>query len=89
MRRASEAAAGVAGSDGSGIAATGFHSMLTLALAVMLPAAALICVNVYHLKSIERDKVLEKRNPPRLPADARHLREADQSQGVHDRRRAP
>jgi signal transduction histidine kinase len=34
--------------------------MLTLALAVMLPAAALICVNVYHLKSIERDKVLEK-----------------------------
>ena len=33
--------------------------MLTLALAVMLPAAALICVNVYHLKSIERDKVLE------------------------------
>ena len=33
--------------------------MLTLALAVMLPAAALICVNVYHLKSIERNKVLE------------------------------
>ena len=33
--------------------------MLTLALAVMLPAAALICVNVYHLKSIARNKVLE------------------------------
>jgi signal transduction histidine kinase len=33
--------------------------MLTLALAVMLPAVALICVNVYHLKSIERNKVLE------------------------------
>jgi signal transduction histidine kinase len=33
--------------------------MLTLALAVMLPAVALICVNVYHLKSIERDKALE------------------------------
>jgi signal transduction histidine kinase len=33
--------------------------MLTLALAVMLPAAALIVVNAYHLKSIERDKVLE------------------------------
>ena len=32
---------------------------LTLALAVMLPAAALICVNLSHLKSIERDKVLE------------------------------
>ena len=32
---------------------------LTLALAVMLPAAALICVNFYHLKSIERDKALE------------------------------
>ena len=32
---------------------------LTLALAVMLPAAALICVNLYHLKSIERNKVLE------------------------------
>jgi signal transduction histidine kinase len=33
--------------------------MLTLALAVMLPAAALIVTNAYHLKSIERDKVLE------------------------------
>ena len=33
--------------------------LLTLALAVMLPAAALICVNFYHLKSIERDKALE------------------------------
>src|SRR5215218_8165195 len=32
---------------------------LTLALAVMLPAAALICVNFYHLKSIERDKRIE------------------------------
>jgi signal transduction histidine kinase len=32
---------------------------LTLALAVMLPAAALICVNFYHLKSIERDKQIE------------------------------
>jgi signal transduction histidine kinase len=33
--------------------------MLTLAHAVMLPAAALIYLNFYHLKSIERDKVLE------------------------------
>lgn len=33
--------------------------LLTLELAVMLPAAALICVNFYHLKSIQRDKVLE------------------------------
>jgi signal transduction histidine kinase len=33
--------------------------MLTLELAVMLPAAALIVSNFYHLKSIERDKVLE------------------------------
>ncbi len=33
--------------------------MLTLELAVMLPAAALIYVNFYQLKSIERDKVLE------------------------------
>ena len=33
--------------------------MLTLALAVMLPAAALIVSNAYHLKSIERDKALE------------------------------
>jgi signal transduction histidine kinase len=33
--------------------------MLTLDLAVMLPAAALICVNFYHLKSIERNKSLE------------------------------
>src|SRR5688572_2663207 len=33
--------------------------MLTLGLAVMLPAAALIYLNLHHLKSIERDKVLE------------------------------
>ncbi|MBI4468607.1 MAG: HAMP domain-containing histidine kinase [Acidobacteria bacterium] len=33
--------------------------MLTLELAVMLPAAALVYVNYHHLKSIERDKVLE------------------------------
>jgi signal transduction histidine kinase len=33
--------------------------MLTLELAVMLPAAALIYINFYHLKSIRRDKVLE------------------------------
>ena len=33
--------------------------LLTLAVAVMLPAAALIYINFYHLKSIERDKVLE------------------------------
>lgn len=33
--------------------------MLTLELAVMLPAAALIYVNFYHLKSIQRDKALE------------------------------
>ncbi len=36
-----------------------FRLMLTLELAVMLPALALILVNFYHLKSIERDKVLE------------------------------
>src|SRR5512135_2271622 len=33
--------------------------MLTLQLAVMLPAAALIYANYLHLKSIERDKSLE------------------------------
>lgn len=33
--------------------------MLTLQLAVMLPAAALVYANYAHLKSIERDKVLE------------------------------
>ena len=33
--------------------------MLTLELAVMLPAAALIYINLSHLKTIERDKVLE------------------------------
>jgi signal transduction histidine kinase len=33
--------------------------MLTLELAVMLPATALIYVNFYHLKSIQRDKALE------------------------------
>jgi signal transduction histidine kinase len=36
-----------------------FRLMLTLELAVMLPAAALIFVNFHHLKSIKRDKVLE------------------------------
>jgi signal transduction histidine kinase len=33
--------------------------LLTLQLAVVLPAAALIYLNFYHLKSVERDKVLE------------------------------
>jgi len=33
--------------------------MLTLDLAVMLPAAALIYINFAHLKNIQRDKVLE------------------------------
>ena len=36
-----------------------FRLMLTLDLAVMLPAAALIYVNFAHLKAIRRDKVLE------------------------------
>jgi hypothetical protein len=36
-----------------------FRLILTLELAVMLPAAALVYVNYHHLKSIERDKVLE------------------------------
>src|SRR5262249_27376536 len=36
-----------------------FRLMLTLELAVMLPAAALIYVNFYHLKSIKRDKTIE------------------------------
>lgn len=33
--------------------------LLILELAVMLPALALICVNFYHLKSIQRDKAME------------------------------
>ena len=36
-----------------------FRLMLTLGLAILLPAAALICVNFYHLKSIQRDKNVE------------------------------
>src|SRR5882672_4804510 len=36
-----------------------FRLMLTLELAVMLPAAALIYFNFRHLESIEHDKVLE------------------------------
>lgn len=36
-----------------------FQIMLTLELAVMLPAAALIYVNFHHLKSIKRDKNVE------------------------------
>jgi signal transduction histidine kinase len=39
--------------------ANNLRLLLTLELAVMLPAAALLCVNFYHLKSIQRDKVLE------------------------------
>ena len=36
-----------------------FRLMLTLELAVMLPAAALIFLNYHQLKSLKRDKVLE------------------------------
>jgi signal transduction histidine kinase len=36
-----------------------FRLMLTLGLAVLLPAAALIYVNVLHLRSIKRDKKVE------------------------------
>ncbi|HEY8205146.1 MAG TPA: HAMP domain-containing sensor histidine kinase, partial [Pyrinomonadaceae bacterium] len=36
-----------------------FRLILTLGLAVLLPAAALIVVNFYQLKTFERDKVLE------------------------------
>jgi signal transduction histidine kinase len=36
-----------------------FRLMLTLGLAILLPAAALIYVNYHHLKSIERDKKVE------------------------------
>ena len=36
-----------------------FRLMLTLELAVMLPAVALIYVNFNHLNSIERDKKVE------------------------------
>ncbi len=40
-----------------------FRLMLTLELAVMLPAAALIYVNFHHLKSIKRDKAAGGRHP--------------------------
>src|SRR5437867_7454803 len=36
-----------------------FRLLLTLELAVMLPAAALIYVNFHHVKSIRRDKKVE------------------------------
>src|SRR5882672_8338827 len=36
-----------------------YRLMLTLGLAVLLPAAALIYVNFSQLRAIERDKVLE------------------------------
>ena len=36
-----------------------FRLMLTLELAVMLPAAALIYVNFHHLEAIKRDKNVE------------------------------
>ena len=38
---------------------TRFRLMLTLGVAVVLPAAALIIVNFYQLRTFERDKVLE------------------------------
>jgi signal transduction histidine kinase len=38
---------------------TRFRLMLTLGVAVLLPAAALIVVNFYQLKTFERDEVLE------------------------------
>src|SRR5688572_29629629 len=36
-----------------------FRLMLTLGLAILLPAAALIYVNFHHVKSIKRDKKVE------------------------------
>ena len=36
-----------------------FRLILTMELAVLLPAAVLILVNFYHVRSIQRDKVLE------------------------------
>src|SRR5690348_9267121 len=36
-----------------------FRVMLTLGLAVLLPAVALIYVNFHHLESIQRDKKVE------------------------------
>ena len=36
-----------------------FRLILTLALAVLLPAAALIVLNFYQLRSFTRDKVVE------------------------------
>jgi hypothetical protein len=36
-----------------------FRLMLTLGLSILLPAAALIFVNFYHLQSIQRDKKVE------------------------------
>ena len=61
-----------------------FRLMLTLGLAVLLPAAALIYVNFHHLKSIKRDKNVGGHHPSRLPVYARHLREEDQPEDLHD-----
>src|SRR5262245_66599155 len=36
-----------------------FRLMLTLGLAVVLPATSLIVVNLHHLKSIKRNKAME------------------------------
>ena len=36
-----------------------FRLILTLGVAVLLPAAALIVVNFYQLQTFKRDKVLE------------------------------
>ena len=41
-----------------------FRLMLTLELAVMLPAAALIYLNYYQLKSLKRDKYAGSGDPP-------------------------
>ena len=61
--------------------------LLTMELAVMLPAVALIVLNFYHLKSIERDKALEAAIHREFSQMLAYLREDDQSEGLQGRGR--
>ena len=61
---------------------TRFRLVLTLGLAVVLPALTLIYVNFKHVKSIQRDKKVEGTDPSRLSIPAFDRSEEDQREGL-------
>ncbi len=56
--------------------------LLTLELAVILPAAALVLVSAWHVLHIQRDRAVEAAIQRDFCSGAGHLGKADQSQGV-------